>query len=189
MTDVQTFRIEKENVLTIVLDAFASGHIVRLHDTGSQPSEFQAIAASETIVLGPFNENRNYRVTTVHGSYTTAMTFAGTDDDAADIAALTAAEIAYDNETSDLVADDLQAAVDELKAFDDTLGTMALETAADYTDTAGLADVAISGDYADLDITPEANIAAASAIAEEDLETAVNAILALLIAKGLMAAP
>lgn len=55
-------------------------------------------------------------------------------------------------------------------------------------DHSALAAIAESGLYTDLTITPETFIASPSTIGETDLKTAVDAIRALLIAKGLMAA-
>ncbi len=84
MATVTTVYIPKENKATITPDAFASGHLVRLNNPGEQPTEFQAISASTAVTLGPFNQDRSYRVTLVNGSYTADVVFDGVFDSSTD---------------------------------------------------------------------------------------------------------
>lgn len=77
MANINTFHLPKETRVIISPDAFASGHVVRLN-SGSQPTEFKTITASTDVVLGPFNDERDYRVTLIGGSFTSKQEFTGT---------------------------------------------------------------------------------------------------------------
>lgn len=79
MANVDTIHVPKETKLTISTDENASGHYVRTY-SGSQPTNFTALSASQTVVLGPFNDERDYRVTLVGGSFSYTLDFDGTDD-------------------------------------------------------------------------------------------------------------
>jgi hypothetical protein len=69
-------------------------------------------------------------------------------------------------------------------------GSYIKELVDDFTQTDDLADIATSGLYTDLTITPETNIIEIDNDATgTEIATAVNSILDLLIAKGLMAEP
>ncbi len=80
MANVTTFLLPQEQQIIISPDGYASGHAVRLFDTGAQPSEFQTISASTDLVLGPYNEPRKYRITLISGSYTSTESFQGASE-------------------------------------------------------------------------------------------------------------
>jgi hypothetical protein len=159
MTNVTTFFLPADVQVTLTFDISASGHYVNIGNPGDQPTGFTAISASDVVVIGPFNNPRNYRVTLVSGSYTSSESY---------------------------VAPDFTGNYDDL-TNKPTLGTMAAEDAADYTVSADFATVATSGNYTDLNITPETLIATIGNTATgTQIATAVNAIIAALQAKSLV---
>lgn len=176
MANIETIHIPAETRLTITFDADTSGHVVRTY-SGSQPTDFQSITADSDLILGPYDDERDYRVTLLGGSYTYGLSFAGTDRADLDGFKVTLSEIAdgdvlFYDETSERFINGVP--VD-------------FANSGDYTPTAGLDAIALSGNYTDLNITPETNVASPTAIAETDLKTAIDGILAILVAKGLMA--
>lgn len=63
---------------------------------------------------------------------------------------LTAENISFDDTTTQLGVSNTQGAIEKTNERIDNLGTMAYESASDYTKTEDLADVALSNDYNDL---------------------------------------
>ena len=187
MANIDTFFLPAQTQITLTFDAYASGHYVNIGDPGDQPSEFTAVSAGDTKVIGPFNSPKNYRVTLLGGSYTREQSFVGAIDTESAIST------SYDNSTSMLISTNVQAAIDELKAtytnfsgnYSDLTGTPDLSV---YELHASLATVAESGNYTDLNITPETIIATiGNSATGTEIATAVNAIIAALQAKGLVA--
>jgi hypothetical protein len=54
-----------ETVLTLKTDVSSSGHAARL--VNSSPVDFTTVAVSSTVALGPFSEERTYRITSDKG--------------------------------------------------------------------------------------------------------------------------
>ncbi len=167
-----TFFLPREEQIVITFNGLATGYIANIGNPGDAPTEFTTVHASDVVTLGPFNDPKNYEINLVNGSFTSsAPQFLGAvDDDSAkeDHSALAAiaesgaaSDATYDHTTSMLTATDVQAAIDEL-----------------VVDLAGK----------EATITPGTFIASPSTIGETALKTAVDAIRALLIAKGIMAA-
>ncbi len=63
--------------LTLTTDAFSSGVYVRLDNPGGVIYNPSSIAASTVVVLGPFNEPRNYRIDLDGNEVTSALAFSG----------------------------------------------------------------------------------------------------------------
>ncbi len=87
--------VPRGNSLTLTTDAFSAGIYVRQSNPGEEPDEPTAIAASEEVVLGPFNEPRNYLVDVDGNEIGYVLAYSGifTGSDEISGATLTAAEI------------------------------------------------------------------------------------------------
>lgn len=132
----QNYFIPRGYALTIVVDAFSEGLYVRQGNPGEDLYAPVVLSADSTVVIGPFNEPRNYLIETSGNVVSSSMEYSGiltsTDD---------AAFITVNNDVADLAP----------------LG--------------------------EVNVAEIANDATGTAIA-----TAVNGILAILVAAGLMEA-
>lgn len=117
MANISTFSLPKETQVTLTFDDYSSGHYVIAGDPGSQPTGFTAISAGDVVVLGPYNDTREYRITLLNGSYTSAESFLGAEDQFSLKATITDAQenqtLIYDPEVAAFVNGDVASLSDD----------------------------------------------------------------------------
>lgn len=84
---LKTLHLPKGYALTLSTDAVSSGYYGRAGQPGDSTSYgLTTLAASSSVELGPFNEERYYKIDTIQGSVTDSQAFAGlVDQDNVDI--------------------------------------------------------------------------------------------------------
>ena len=104
-----TFFLPREEKATIVLNALASGYY-SIKNPGQEPSGYTAVAAGQTYVIDPSNEDNNYLLHLNCGDATVTFSYDGLNKTKVD--ALTGDEVAYEN--AELDCDTVEEALDEL---------------------------------------------------------------------------
>lgn len=85
---MQSYNLKAGQSLTVVMDASTTGQYSLIGDGNNAASGNTALSASSTTVIGPFSNDRRYRVDIISGVGMSASQAYSTD--AADIAVLTA---------------------------------------------------------------------------------------------------
>lgn len=210
--------LEANKVMTVTASAYSDGAYWALGNPGDPSSDYHDVDAGDSATIGPFNADKVYELKNLSYAIS-SNDLQGDDRNTVHLNDTDASGYSFVLDEDDMASDDdtklptqqsVKAYVDAnfnttTEQLQDAVGAMFTgntETgiSVDYQDTDGTIDLAVDdayiqnliagNDITDLTALNEANVATiGNSATGTEIATAVNGILAILIAAGLMAAP
>ncbi len=173
--------LEANKTLTLTAGAVTDGAYWIVGNPGDAPTGYAAVPAGETVVLGTFNANVNYEIKDLTYSIANLQVLDEDDmtsDDANKVPSQQSVKAYVDDVQDGLIADGV------------TTWQSGIETDIAALQLDDTTTIHTSNDITDLTALGVANVAAiGNSATGTQIATAVNGILAILIAAGLMVAP